>query len=690
MCKYIVILWISLLVGSATSSTTTQNALVIFADDLNERIGPYGDRVIPTPNLDRLAARGVTFRRSVCQQPFCAPSRASILSGLYPWRTGTNLGVPDTTHLLPTRENLPQHFRRFGYDVSALGKVRHVRATREECYHELIRPSRFVQNNPQLISSFGFSNGIVMQVYDSDISNFQDSQIADLAIKRLQALEISKKPFCMMVGFESPHDPYVIPKEIWDKVKDIEIIIEDEPDTSASSWGGIVHVRPFYPLEDNELIELRRAYYAEVMVLDQVLGRLLDELDRQNLWQDTIVIFASDHGFSLGEHKWAYSKGNLTKASVNSPMIIAHPEGVRGESSFANVQLVDIFPTLIDSCGTKGIRHPVKMDGRSLMPLVREPSASWPFASFAVSGSSRVRPTVFSHRCIHRDQWKYVETGSNPAGRIKRLFNMDEDSGQFVNLLRFDPTDRHLEIAESLEEELENEVPFRRTFYGAHAGSVSTVTDRDSDGVKDEVELALQLLGFADTKDDSVAFQILMNNMGALINERLHSQAQNSKGLVLSQTIFNRGEQREPFVESLRSNFGRIGLAQLSDEMQVNLVEASADQYLSANYADQDQDGLSDELETQLSSMGFNPNLKQEAMALALLESVELIYWSMIPQVSSAESLNWRSITPIQGDSLQNFIELPLYGLPNGVDELVYFVPVAGSQSFFVPDSMKQ
>ncbi|MCA9063353.1 MAG: sulfatase [Planctomycetaceae bacterium] len=363
------------------------NILFIAADDLRNDLGCYGHSLVRTPHLDRLAKRSVVFDRAYCQQAVCNPSRASLMTGRHP----DTLRIWDLpTHFRDRNPNvvtLPQHFLKHGYFTQNIGKI----------YHNWIHEVHGDPDSWSVPAVMHFaSHGTDKPVIDGDVppssavdpkcecrdvpdDAYFDGRVASLAVEALQQMKTRDQPFFLAVGFWKPHSPFNAPRRYWDLYERSEIPLPDTPEWPAHApriaWHDsreILGVRARSITDDN-MREMRHGYLANISYLDAQIGRVLDELDRLQLTQDTIIVFWSDHGYHLGEQTlWAKTSNFELDARV--PLMISTPAMVHGgRHTPALAELTDLYPTLAELCG---LEAPTGMDGRSLAPVLNHPDAS--------------------------------------------------------------------------------------------------------------------------------------------------------------------------------------------------------------------------------------------------------------------------------------------------------------------------
>lgn len=418
------------------------NVLFIASDDLTSTLGCYGHPVVKSPNIDRLAARGVRFDNAYCQFPFCGPSRASLMTGLRPDTTGvvTNADV-DFRSSHPDAVTLPQMFKNNNWRSMRVGKMFHmgVPGGVGSMTHQ-DPPSWDVSISPpgQENDSVGYGgdpnpdlrHGLKMQwIQTADATGQADSAAADTAIDLLQGA--ADGPFFLGLGFVRPHTPFVAPSSFFDMypLEEIELV-ENPPGDLDDIPAPAKNLRPFLwhhmgMSKENQRISLR-GYYASVSFMDQQLGRVLDELERLGVADRTVVVFFGDHGWHLGEHTH-WQKMSLMEESVKAPLIIFAP-GARGagRSSKALVEFVDFYPTLADLCG---LEPPGNLEGVSLAPLLNDPASSVKDAAFSqVQWENR----IFG-RTVRTDRYRYIRWQGDGGG--EELYDHHNDPREFTNLV---------------------------------------------------------------------------------------------------------------------------------------------------------------------------------------------------------------------------------------------------------------
>ncbi|MEP4095821.1 sulfatase-like hydrolase/transferase [Reichenbachiella sp.] len=413
---------IMLLVLSSSISLAQKNVLFIAVDDLKPMLGAYGDPSILTPNIDALATKGTLFSNASCQQAICAPSRISLLTGLYPdqtrvWDLSTQMRDED-----PNVLTLPQYFKEVGYHVAGLGKIFDSRSVSAD-FDGVSWSVPFIQGMP---SEYYFNNNKEKNGYqdptvhtaaaeynqyliDNSITSTADKNAArklfplskpategnqdlpddayvdgartNYAFEKLDEAVATGKPFFLAVGFTKPHLPFVAPKKYWDLYSRSAISIDQQqgrdnsiPSIAFHGYGELINAYSDIPSDGQLTVdkqkELIHGYRACVSYVDAQVGRLMSKLDELNLSQNTTIVLWGDHGWHLGDHGLWAKHSNFEQA-VRSPLLIYAPHhGLANNVTEAPVEFVDIFPTL---CDLAEIDKPMNLSGESLIETMTNP-----------------------------------------------------------------------------------------------------------------------------------------------------------------------------------------------------------------------------------------------------------------------------------------------------------------------------
>jgi uncharacterized sulfatase len=389
------------------------NVLFVAVDDLNTAIGCYGHPVVKTPNIDRLAARGVRFDHAYCQYPLCNPSRTSLLSGRRPDTTKVYLdGTPARAHLDGV-DLLPEHFRRSGYFTAHCGKIGG--AAR---WDESLRSGHNEKEG----------GGPLKVEWRATTTKDEDEPDGKTARQVVRLLEQSKgKPFFVAAGFGKPHLPFVAPKKYFDLYPPEKIVLPQEPPDIRKNVPAAALDRHKQTLMESQARQATAAYFACVTFMDAQLGVVLDALDRLALWDSTVVVFWSDHGFHLGEHGGLWRKAKLFEECARIPLIVAAPGKSKGAASPRLVELVDLYPTLAELCG---LPTPKGLEGTSLVPLLADPTRPWKAAAFTQVAHGRDHDVM--GRTVRTERWRYTEWDGGKEG--VELYDHDADPREHRNL----------------------------------------------------------------------------------------------------------------------------------------------------------------------------------------------------------------------------------------------------------------
>ncbi|HEV8368272.1 MAG TPA: sulfatase [Pyrinomonadaceae bacterium] len=424
-------------VSVAATQAPRYNVLFIVSDDLRPTLGSYGNSIVKTPNLDKLALQGVRFDRAYAQYPLCNPSRSSLLTGKYPTQTSILDNEYYFRALHPELVSLPQHFKANGYATLRTGKIFHGGIDDTDSWTEGGETRNFTGARRPPANSEGpertaQSDRIV--VLEGDGERNGDYQMATRAIEYLE--KYKDQPFFLAVGPSKPHSPPTAPKKFFDLYDAEKIPLPPDFATHPEAPAGFPEIsiarrntdlfigRDALPTQAREMI---RAYYASVSFMDAQVGRVIDALDRLKLRDKTIIVFFGDHGYHLGEKgKWskAYSVFDI---ALRVPLIIAIPKGKPGVSQ-RTVGLLDLFPTLVDFCGLpQPYRAPAKLEGHSLVPLLRNPRAKWDYPAFSV-----VQYQGKIGRSVRTERWHYVQWEDGKLGEM--LLDTVNDPFELKNL----------------------------------------------------------------------------------------------------------------------------------------------------------------------------------------------------------------------------------------------------------------
>lgn len=371
------------------------NVLFIMVDDLRPELGCYGVEAIQTPHIDRLASHSTLFHNAYCNVPVSGASRASLLTGMYPHYP--DRFVDYTTRVsndAPEAIPLSQAFTEAGYVTISNGKVFHHIEDMAESWSEppfRTHPDGYdVYNNEYnrwemwLHEESGHyihphtHRGPFCEWAEVPDSAYDDGKLALRAVADLRRLKEKGEPFFLAVGFWKPHLPFNAPKRYWDLYNRDSIPLPSNrfrpdglPDQVQNSGEIYAYARVSEPEDTDYLRELRHGYYACVSYVDAQIGLVLEELERLELDQNTVVVLLGDHGWNLGEHNFI-GKHNLMKTSMHVPLIVRVPWLTPAETR-SMVEFVDLYPTLCELCGVPEPAN--QLDGKSFLPILQDPTA---------------------------------------------------------------------------------------------------------------------------------------------------------------------------------------------------------------------------------------------------------------------------------------------------------------------------
>jgi iduronate 2-sulfatase len=443
---------LALLTSFPAHAAQKKNVLFIAVDDLNCRVACYGDPIAKTPNIDRLAQRGVMFRSAYCQYPLCNPSRASLMTGLSPDTTKVYDLEVDFRTTIPDVITLPQLFRKNGYFVARVGKIYHYGVPRQigtdgkddplswDYKFNPIGRDKTEESKIHLLTKGGYKNtiGFAMAWLDMDGPD-EDQTDAKGVTETIRLLEEHKdKPFFIASGFFRPHTPWIAPKKYYDLYPPEKITLPVRDAASDKALPDIARkIRPDnYGLSEKDLKDCVRGYYASVSFVDAQVGRLLDAVDRLGLADSTLIVFWSDHGFLLGEHgQWM--KQLLFDPSPRAPLIVYDPSA-KGNGKVCNrtVEMVDLYPTVADFAG---LDKPKNLEGYTLRPLLDAPeSDQWNHPAYSQVTRKKSGKEIMGYS-VHTERYRYTEWAAGKYG--VELYDHQADPGELHNLSK-DPAQK--------------------------------------------------------------------------------------------------------------------------------------------------------------------------------------------------------------------------------------------------------
>lgn len=430
--------FIGIQVNATEKSPEKPNVLFISIDDLNDWSACLGNHPgVKTPNIDRLASKGILFSNAHCQAPICGPSRASIYTGMHPHSTGVYYQLHDTeikksSSKAESAIYMPDYFEKFGYKTLGVGKLFHNGDKNKvyETYGGIFpkmgfgpRPEERVNYNPKWFSKTR-NTATDWAPMDMDDSEMSDYKIAEWAVDALE--QDYEKPFFMAVGFIRPHVPWHVPQKWFDMFPVDEMVtppfkaddMDDVPEFSRK-----LHEMPAMPktewlIKENQWKPMVQAYLACMAFMDHQIGKVLEALENSDYADNTIIVLWSDHGYHLGE-KNRTCKHSLWNRSTHVPLIFSGPGIESGQKCNAPVGLIDMYPTLVDMCGLKANKA---NEGNSLTPLMEKPEKKWKYPAFTSYGYKNIS--------MYIDGFHYIQYEDGSA----ELYEQKNDPNEWNNL----------------------------------------------------------------------------------------------------------------------------------------------------------------------------------------------------------------------------------------------------------------
>ena len=429
--------------ASARNPGKKPNVLFIVIDDLNDWVGCLkGHPQAKTPNIDRLARSGTLFTRAYCAAPACLPSRAATMTGVAPYRSGCYANSPTQTWqdiLLPKAVPLPAHLRAGGYETAGAGKIYHHYQNHPASWDDFW-PSKNLQFPPTHVPEKEYQPAFDKKPrpknwymefnwgpLDKPVEETGDWMSMKFVSQKLQ--EKRDKPFFLACGIYRPHVPWFVPRKYFEmfpldkiqlppkKTDDYSDIPKGAPRSGPCVYYKVLDANGYHK-------QAVQAYLASIAYVDDLVGRLLKNLEASGHADNTIVVFSSDHGWHFGE-KLTYRKFTLWEEACRVPLIVSLPKSMRGAwrrgaSCSAAVNLLDLYPTLVELCGVGPPRQ--RLDGRSLAPLLKNPAAPWEHGSITSHG--------FKNDSLRTERWRYTRY----ANGGEELYDHDADPYEWTNL----------------------------------------------------------------------------------------------------------------------------------------------------------------------------------------------------------------------------------------------------------------
>jgi len=435
---------VSIVLGASFSSAQEgkPNVLLLMSDDLNTALSGFGHPQCKTPRLDELADRGVKFENMHCQYPVCGASRASLMTGLYPYSNGMLGNEGNLRKNLPDVVTLSQLFRKDGYRAGRVSKIYHMGIPTEilagtadhddaDSWDEVVNVKALEQNAPGTRTEWspkdkGSQTFTGVEASTGDLEH-ADGMAAEAAIEFLKRNQ--DKPFFLGCGFVRPHVPLVAPSKYFDFYDRNAMVAPVVPEGDLDDVPGVIRQYKEisrYGVTPELHKGLLEAYYASISYMDAQVGKVLDALDELGLRENTIVIFSSDHGYLLGHHN-KFQKQHLFEEATRVPFILSVPwmADSHGKSCKQITELVDLYPTVADLVG---LNAPAGLQGQSMVGLLKSPSdEEWgKKMAFSISRSGG--------ESIRTDQWRFTHWGYGEKG--EELYDLEKDPGEFTNLAK--------------------------------------------------------------------------------------------------------------------------------------------------------------------------------------------------------------------------------------------------------------
>jgi len=417
------------------------NVLFIIIDDMNVDVNCYGGPV-KSPNIDRLAASGIQFNKAYVQQPVCAASRASFLTGLRPNSTGVDYPYSHyfVEEIMPKYGTLSRFFAGHGYDVKQFGKVHHGREDENPTFKPKTKGKYYNPDVAEMVKNGG-GKPPYEKSFQGD-SEYEDFMVADSVASAILLHDESAEPFFYIAGFKKPHLVFAAPEKYWDMYNEAGISLpvpknqaEGSPDFALDRYYLNQYEwetnDPLVPFTDDYARLIRHSYYASSSFVDAQVGLVMDALKESGLEENTIVLFVSDHGFLMGEHNY-WGKTNLYEKGLQVPLIVSWKNNIKtGQQTNALVEAVDIFPSLADLAG---LEAPSYLEGNSFKPVIEEPSIPW--KKGAISQQPRGLIADGEGISMRTDRYRYTEWINTFTGEVvaRELFDSETDPTESVNL----------------------------------------------------------------------------------------------------------------------------------------------------------------------------------------------------------------------------------------------------------------
>lgn len=506
-------------VSSQNFNENRPNILLICVDDLRTNLGVYGDKQAITPNIDKLAEQGVTFRNHQVQYAVCGPTRAVLTTGLMPEVTGV-IGFKPIRGKIPNLIFLPEYFKNNGYITAAAGKVHDPRTVGDGKHGDGDDITSW--SIPYKAPKGGFNvKGMSMDASDLPDEKYIDGIIRVEGINLLEKVSKYDKPFFLAVGFKKPHEPFIAPKKYWDLYNNTNFKVAENQNAPIGRDDLKTYVPHGKDVKENMdaktgrlneafQIQLKKGYYACTSFVDAQIGLVLDKLKELNLDDNTVVVLWGDHGLFLGEHgRW--NKHSNLEVPSSSPLIIIDPRNPKAKGeSFSAVSTIDIYPTLCELAGLEIPKQPSNsnktneqpLTGRSLLPILNDTNAQVKIGAITLYRGQR--GLGYGYRV--KGKYRYIEWVKKGNENFYELYDYEKDPNETNNLAVVEK-----EIYEPLLHKFSRNIrsmgegngclallktkPFEVSL--KNKGNI-LVRDADSDGIPDDIE------GAGDSDNDGI------------------------------------------------------------------------------------------------------------------------------------------------------------------------------------------
>jgi len=426
--------------------TGAPNILFIMTDDQQQSaMSAYGNKILKTPNLDRIGAEGIRFTEMFVTNSLCAPSRASFLTGLYSHTHGVTTNGPagsifrNQPGLKDEQETFVHLLRRAGYHTALVGKW-HLRSLPTGFDQWIVLPGGGgPYNDPEMITN----------TLRAKFRGHADDVVGDQALTLLQQRP-KDRPFCLLYNFKSPHRNWIpaarfenvfedieipVPLSFSDKftgrpeaLRKTEMAVADMPDFRNR---GVAETLPAEERKRQNFQQLAKNYYRTLLSVDENVGRVLEFLDKNNLTNDTVVMFSSDNGFFLGEHG-LFDKRLMYEPSIRVPLLVRFPDRVKSAqvNSKQMILNIDVAPTVLEIAG---VPVPAWMQGRSFLPLLEAQGINWRDAFLYEFYEYPAEHCARKHRGIRTERWKLIHFWEQPEEW--ELYDLESDPDEMRNLI---------------------------------------------------------------------------------------------------------------------------------------------------------------------------------------------------------------------------------------------------------------